>query len=51
MVIDTVKLDDESSYMTTFDTPFGMYRWLRRPFGTSVSSEMFRRRLYQAIGI
>lgn len=45
-----VRLDDESSYMTTFDTPFGRYRWLRLPFGTSVSSEMFQRRLYQAIG-
>ncbi|XP_048759452.2 uncharacterized protein K02A2.6-like [Ostrea edulis] len=45
-----VKLDEESSYMTTFDTPFGRYRWLRLPFGTSVSSEMFQRRLYQAIG-
>ena len=35
-----VKLDEESSYMTTFNTPFGRYRWLRLPFGTSVSSEM-----------
>jgi hypothetical protein len=47
-----VKLDKESSYMTTFDTPFGRYRWFLLPFGTctSVSSEMFQRRLYQAIG-
>ena len=36
-----VKLDEERSYMTTFDTPFGRYRWirLRLPFGTSTSSE------------
>ena len=45
-----VKVDGESSYMTTFDTPFGMYRWLRLPYGTTVSSEMFQRRLYQTIG-
>ena len=44
-----MKLDEESSYMTTFDTPFGRYRWLRLPFGTRFSSEIFQRRLYQAI--
>ena len=26
-------LDDESSYVTTFNTPFGRYRWRRMPFG------------------
>ena len=45
-----VTLDEESSHLTTFDTPFGRYRWLRLPFGTKVSSEMFQRRLYHAIG-
>ena len=45
-----VKLDEESGYMTSFDTPFGRYRWLRFPFGTSISSEMFQRHLYQAKG-
>jgi hypothetical protein len=28
-----VKLDEASSYLTTFWTPFGRYRWLRMPFG------------------
>ena len=30
-----VRLDDESSKLTTFSTPFGRYRWLRMPFGIS----------------
>ena len=28
-----VKLDEPSSYLTTFNTPFGRYRWKRLPFG------------------
>lgn len=31
-----VALDEESSLLTTFSTPFGRYRWLRLPFGTNV---------------
>ena len=27
-----VELDDESSSLTTFNTPFGRYRWKRMPF-------------------
>ena len=27
-----VKLDEESSYLTTFHTPLGRYRWCRMPF-------------------
>ena len=38
-------LDDESSTLTTFETPFGKYRWKRLPFGLSVSPEEFTRRL------
>ena len=44
-----VQLDDESSNLTTFDTPFGRYRWRRLPFGVSVASEMFQKRLNQAL--
>ena len=44
-----VSLDTESSFLTTFSTPFGRYRWTRLPFGLSVSSEIFQRRLHQAI--
>ncbi len=43
-----VKLDDESSKLTTFQTPYGRYRWLRLPFGLNVSSEIFQKRLLDA---
>ena len=36
-----VRLDDESSYLTTFWTPFGRYRYLRMPFGISSAPEEF----------
>lgn len=45
-----VKLDEESSRLTTFSTPFGRYKWKRLPFGLSVSSEIFQKRLHQAVG-
>ena len=44
-----VKLDDESSNSTTFTTPYGRYKWLRLPFGTSVSAEIFAKRLYDCV--
>ena len=44
-----VQLDDESSKLTTFDTPFGRYRWRRLPFEVSVASEIFQKRLNQAL--
>ena len=44
-----VKLDDKSSRLTTFDTPYGRYRWKRLPFGVSVASEIFQKRLNQAL--
>ncbi|MES9973437.1 MAG: reverse transcriptase domain-containing protein, partial [Candidatus Thiodiazotropha sp.] len=44
-----VPLDDQSSYTTTFATPYGRYRWTRLPFGLCVSSEIFQKRLLQAI--
>ena len=42
-------LDDQSSLLTTFSTPYGRYRWLRLPFGLSVWPEIFHKRLNQAI--
>ena len=42
-------LDDESSLLTTFAIPFGRYRWKRLPFGLSASSEIFQKRVSQAI--
>ncbi|KAL8625389.1 hypothetical protein ACOMHN_044532 [Nucella lapillus] len=44
-----VHLDEKSSLLTTFQTPYGRYRWKRLPFGTSVSSELFQKRLHQAL--
>jgi hypothetical protein len=44
-----LKLDYESSLLTTFQTPFGRYRWLRLPFGTSASSEIFQQRIHEAL--
>ena len=42
-----VKLDKQSSYLTTFWTPYGRYRWRRMPFGISTAPEEFQRRLHE----
>lgn len=44
-----IQLDKESSLLTTFNTPFGRYRWLRLPFGIKVSSEIFQKHLNQVL--
>ena len=44
-----VKLDEESSFLTTFNTQFGRYRWLRLQFGLNVSAEIFQRKLHQVL--
>ena len=44
-----VELDDESSYLTTFNTPFGCYRWLRMFFGISSAPEEYQRRQDQTV--
>ncbi|KAK7891393.1 hypothetical protein WMY93_023356 [Mugilogobius chulae] len=44
-----VRLAEESSYLTTFSTPFGRYRWLRMPMGISPAPEVFQRKLTQAL--
>ena len=43
------KLDEQSSYLTTFNTPFGRYRWLRMPFGISSAPEVWQQRMNQTI--
>ena len=40
-------LDDGSSLLPTFSTPYGRYRWVRMPFGCNVSSEIFQEKLFQ----
>lgn len=44
-----VKLDENSSYLTTFHTPFGRYRWCGMPFGVSSAPEVFQRRMHELI--
>ena len=36
------KLDEESSKLTIFGTPFGHYRYLRMPMGASLSSDIYQ---------
>ena len=43
------KLDEESSKLTTFETPYGKYRWLRMPFGISPAPEIFQRLMHEAL--
>lgn len=42
-------LSERASKYTTMATPYGLYRWLRLPYGTSVSSEEFQKALAQAL--
>lgn len=44
-----VALDEASSMLTTFSTPWGRFRWQRMPFGISVAPEEFQRRLHIAL--
>ena len=44
-----VELDEESSLLTTFQTCFGRYKWLRLPFGTCASAEIFQKKILEAL--
>ena len=44
-----VSLDEESTYLTTFQTPFGRYRWKRMPFRISSAPEVFQRKMHEFI--
>ena len=44
-----IKLDEASSFLTTFNTPIGRYRWLRLPFGLNCAPEIFQRIMDQMI--
>lgn len=41
----TIKLAEESSYLTTFNTPFGRFRFCRLPFGLKSSQDEFQRKI------
>lgn len=44
-----VVLDENSSKLTSFWTPFGRYRWLRLPFGITSAPEIFQTKLQEII--
>ena len=44
------KLDEASSYLTTFNTEFGRYQYTVMPFGITVAEDVFQRKLNQYFG-
>ncbi len=43
------RLDNESSLMTTFWTPWGRMRWCKLPFGISVAPEIYQRKQHELL--
>ncbi|XP_022099493.1 uncharacterized protein LOC110984016 [Acanthaster planci] len=41
----SIVLDEESSLLTTFNSPFGRYRFRRLPFGLKVSQDIFQEKM------
>ena len=44
-----VQLDEQFSHLTCFQSPYGRFKWNRLPFGLSVSSEIFYRKVCEAL--
>ena len=44
-----VQIDRESHMLANFQTCFGRYSFVRLPFGTSASSELFKKKLLEAL--
>ena len=44
-----VELDEPSSYLTTFNSPLGRYRFLRMPFGLKMSQDVFQCKIDQLL--
>ena len=44
-----IELDEASSFLTTFNTPIGRFRWLRLPFGIKCAPEIFQRIMDQML--
>eukprot|EP00112_Aurelia_sp_Birch-Aquarium-sp1_P011735 Seg247.5 transcript_id=Seg247.5/GoldUCD/mRNA.D3Y31 product="Retrovirus-related Pol polyprotein from transposon 297" pseudo=true protein_id=Seg247.5/GoldUCD/D3Y31 len=44
-----IELDDDSTDLTTFHTPWGRWKFLRMPFGIKPASEHFQQRFDQAL--
>ncbi|XP_053380789.1 uncharacterized protein K02A2.6-like [Mercenaria mercenaria] len=45
----SIKLTEESSYLTCFNTPFQRYRFLRLPFGVSCANDLFQSKIDQCL--
>ena len=45
-----IKLTQESSLLTTFNSPFGKYRFLRLPFGLICAQDIFQRKVDETFG-
>ena len=43
------RLDTESRYKTTFNMPFGRYRWKRMPFGISSAPEVWQHTMHEFV--
>ena len=44
-----VQLDENSSCLTTFNTPFGKYRWTRLPFRISSAPKVCQRQMHEFV--
>ena len=44
-----VKLDEASSRLTTFTTPFSRFRWKVLPFGIAPAPEIFQKALFNNV--
>ena len=45
-----ITLDENSSLITTFNIPFGRYKYLRLPMGICSAPEVFHKNVYQHLG-
>lgn len=45
-----LQLDNDSSNLTTFSTPFGRYKFLRLPFGLNCAPELFQKKMVEIFG-
>lgn len=44
-----LELDSQSSQATAFNTPLGMYKWKRLPFGIATAPELFQKHLDESL--
>lgn len=44
-----LKLDEDSSYLTTFSTMYGRYRYTRLPFGLNCAGDLFQKKMEEVL--